>query len=194
MVVASGEGSIIVQLPLPPHIDTERVLNVVPPERDPDVLSEKSIALFEKDTSAILPPVLGAIKEILLRSGVFVGNKKVVIVGRGKLVGAPAAVWFKRHGSNVALLGRDTADLKPHTAEADIIVLGVGSPGLLRPDMIKPEAVILDAGTSEEGGKLLGDADSACAEKAGVFTPVPGGIGPITVAILFQNLLTLSKP
>lgn len=191
--VVGDNVSVVVQLPLPPHIETKEVLNAIPPECDPDVLSEKSIALYEKDALPILPPVVMAIKEILFQRGVFVGNRNVVIVGRGKLVGAPAAVWFKRHGSNTVLLGRDTLDLKIHTTKADIIILGTGNPGLLKPDMIKPGVVVLDAGTSETEGKLAGDADPKCAERASVFTPVPGGIGPVTVAMLFANIVILAK-
>lgn len=192
--IAQKENSgIIVQLPLPKTIDTQAILNAIPPEKDPDVLGDKAVALFEEGISAILPPVVGAMKEILLRSGTFVGDKKVVIVGRGKLVGAPAAVWFKRHGSNVTLLGRDTKDLKSQTLDADIIVLGSGNPAILKPAMIKPGVVILDAGTSEANGKLAGDADPLCVAKAGVFTPVPGGVGPLTVAMLFKNLMELTK-
>ena len=186
-------AGIIVQLPLPKTIDTKIILNTIPGTHDADLLGEETMRHFEEGKTEMLPPVVGAIKEILLRNSVFVGDKKVVIVGRGKLVGAPAAVWFRRHGSRVTLLGRDTTDIKPYTLVADIIVLGVGNPGMLTLDMIKPGVVILDAGTSEAGGKLAGDADLRCAEKASVFTPVPGGIGPLTVAMLFKNLAELTK-
>jgi len=186
-------AGIIVQLPLPKTIDAQIILNTIPETSDADLLGEGAMGLFEEGATEMLPPVVGAIKEILLRNSVFVGDKKVVVVGRGKLVGAPAAVWFTRHGSEVTLLGRDTIDIKPYTLVADIIVLGAGNPGMLTPDMIKPGVVILDAGTSEAGGKLAGDADPLCVEKASVFTPVPGGIGPLTVAMLFKNLLTLTS-
>jgi len=198
-------AGIIVQLPLPKTIDAKTVLNTIPGTHDADLLGEETMGHFEEGKTEMLPPVVGAIKEILLRNSVFVGDKKVVVVGRGKLVGAPAAVWFTRHGSEVTLLGRDTIDIKPYTLVADIIVLGAGNPGMLTPDMIKPGVVILDAGTSTstplstgEAGdsadrRIVGDADPRCAPKASVFTPVPGGIGPLTVAMLFKNLTELTK-
>jgi methylenetetrahydrofolate dehydrogenase (NADP+)/methenyltetrahydrofolate cyclohydrolase len=94
-------------------------------------------------------------------------------------------------GANVTVTNRSTVDLASHTREADVIILGAGSPGLLTPDMVKQGAIVLDAGTSEEGGVVKGDANPAVAEKASLFTPTPGGIGPITVAKLFENLLVL---
>ena|SRR3989338_3668634 len=186
-------AGIIVQLPLPKTIDTKTILNTIPGTHDVDFLGEETMKLFEEGKTEMLPPVAGAIKEILLRNSVFVGDKKVVIIGHGKLVGVPAAVWFKRHQSNVTIVEKDTLNAERYTLNADIIVLGAGNPGMLTPDMIQPGVVILDAGTSEAGGKLAGDADPRCAEKASVFTPVPGGIGPITVAMLFKNLAELTK-
>ena len=190
-------AGIIVQLPLPAHLNTEEILSVIPETHDVDVLGKEALARFENDTLSILPPVIGAMKEILLRNHVFLGNKKVVVVGRGRLVGAPAATWFKRHEAHVQVLGRDTRGITPLTKDADIIVLGAGSPGLLKPEMIRTGAVILDAGVSESEGptgrEVAGDADSQCAEKAGIFTPVPGGIGPVAVAFIFKNLLKLTQ-
>ncbi|MBI2108883.1 MAG: bifunctional 5,10-methylenetetrahydrofolate dehydrogenase/5,10-methenyltetrahydrofolate cyclohydrolase [Parcubacteria group bacterium] len=184
---------IIVQLPLPKFVDVQKVLNAIPSIHDPDVLSEESCALYKEGTLPVLPPVTAAIKEILFRHNVFVGNKNVVIVGEGKLVGTPAEIWFTRHESNVTVIGKETLNPKSYTLIADIIVLGAGSSHFLKPDMIKQGVVILDAGTSETGGELQGDADPACAKKASLFTPVPGGIGPVTVAMLFSNLLELTK-
>jgi methylenetetrahydrofolate dehydrogenase (NADP+) / methenyltetrahydrofolate cyclohydrolase len=118
-------------------------------------------------------------------------ERHVVVVGSGKLVGLPASRWFMEQGSAVSVVTKDTADIAYYTKNADIIVLGAGVPRLLTPDMVKEGVVILDAGTSEDGGVLAGDADPACAEKASLFTPVPGGIGPITVAVLLRNLVEL---
>jgi len=192
-VTREDNVGIIVQLPLPSAIDTRHVLNAIPPARDVDVLSEKSFELFKEGTLPILPPVVEAIKEILFRHNVFVGNKNVVIVGRGKLVGEPSAVWFKRHQSKVHIIDEHTLDASRYLLNADVIISGAGVPGLITPEMIKDGVVLLDAGTSEAGGKIVGDADPRCARKASVFTPVPGGIGPITVAMLFKNLLILTE-
>lgn len=190
---SSKSDSIIVQLPLPSHFDRDEVLNAIPYCLDVDVLSQKSLQKFEDGTLPILPPVVGAIKEILDRSGIDVKGKKTVIIGKGMLVGAPSAVWFKREGGNVEILNSKTHNLEEKTHNADIVVSGVGKPHILAPDMLRQGVVLLDAGTSEMHGRLTGDAHPSCRDKCSVFTPVPGGIGPITVAILFRNLLTLSK-
>lgn len=191
---AKKNTGIIVQLPLPKSLDTQKVLNAIPTTHDIDVLSDKSFELYGEGVLPILPPIVGAIKEILLRHNVFVGNKNVVIVGKGRLVGKQAALWFKRHQGNVQVVDSKTLDPKRYTLNADIIVLGAGSPHFLKPDMIKEGVVILDAGTSEVRGGLVGDADPLCAHKASFFTPTPGGIGPVTVAMLFRNLLKLTQP
>lgn len=192
-----GEAStkhqgIIIQLPLASHIDTDRVRNAVPASHDVDVIADASFAEFQRDRFAVLPPVAGAIAEIILRYDISVAGKNVVVVGAGRLVGRPVEVWFKNQGAEVSILDKNTANLKEETRKADILVLGAGMPGLITPDMIKDGVVIFDAGTSEAEGKLAGDALPACAGKASLFTPVPGGIGPITIAMIFKNLLTLA--
>ncbi len=187
-VAETAEG-IVVQLPLPLSLNAEAVLNAIPAEADVDALSQESARQFEIKSS-VMPPVIGAIQEVLIRHSIFLGGKKVLVVGQGKLVGQPAAIWFKRQGTAVTVCDMGD-DLSALAQDADIIVLGAGVPGLLRPEMIKQGVIILDAGTSEEGGKVVGDADPACAEKAALFTPTPGGIGPITVAMLFKNLVDL---
>lgn len=183
---------IVVQLPLPEAVDTETVLNAIPIKKDVDVLSGKAMDEFGMG-GLVLPPVVGAIKEILERASVDVNGKNAVVVGRGRLVGEPASAWLKNNGANVKILDKETGDISPDTQKADILVLGAGVPGLIKPEMIKDGVVILDASTSEVGGVLSGDADPKCAEKCSILTPVPGGIGPITVAKLFENLLHLTQ-
>lgn len=180
----AGADGIIVQLPLPAHIDSAAVLSSVPPTHDVDGLNP--------DTKNILPPVIGAIKAVLAAHAVSVTGKRVTVLGAGKLVGLPAAAWFRAEGAVVDVVTKETPDVAAYTEAADIIVCGAGVPGVLTPEMVSEGVVILDAGTSEAGGVLKGDADPACAEKASVFTPVPGGIGPITVAVLLENLVELS--
>ncbi len=194
-------GGIIVQLPLPNHIDKTAVLNSIPVSHDVDVLSQKAFELFKNGDSTIMPPVVGAIKEILLQHNVFTGNKNIVVIGKGRLVGEPSAIWFERHQGNVQIIDSKTPNPEHHILNADIILSGTGRPHFVKPDMVKSGVVLLDAGTStalsastsEQGGTLKGDIDPTCAEKASLFTPVPGGIGPITVAVLFRNLLVLLK-
>ncbi len=187
-------GGIVVQLPLPKHIDTQTVLNAVPVKKDVDMLSDFAIEQFNKNESQILPPVTGAFAEILKHESVDIKGKNAVVVGRGALVGKPAEVWLRQEGARVKILDKSIEDISVFTQEADILVLGAGSPGLITPEMIKEEAIILDAGTSEAAGKLVGDVTPDCAEKCSVFTPVPGGIGPITVAMIFKNFLKLNSP
>ncbi len=184
---SQNHDGIIIQLPLPSHLDEDKILNSVPVSHDIDMLSENSKDLFKRGESKILPPVIGAFDEILFRNNVNLKDKKVIIIGKGKLVGKPASIWFEQKGADVSVLRR--GDNLDETKNADIIVLGAGVPGLLKGEMVKDSVIILDAGTSEEEGDLLGDADKSVCQKASIFTPVPGGIGPITVAVLFKNLL-----
>ena len=186
--VASKTDGVIVQMPLAPNIDADRILQSVPIEKDVDAMGERS-------GTVVLTPVVGAIAHILntYKGESFVKGKKAVVVGQGKLVGAPAAAWLKAQGAEVSVVTRGSGDLTEQLQEADIVVLGAGVPSMVTPDMLKPGVVLLDAGTSEEGGALKGDADPACAEVASLFTPVPGGIGPVAVAMIFKNLRTLAS-
>ena len=134
-----------------------------------------------------------AIEAIAERHALTWEGKRVVIFGAGRLVGAPARTYAERKGARVVVCDQDTEDVITHTLAADIIILGVGKPNLLTKDMVKDGVVVFDAGASEDGGVLVGDAAPDVAEKAALFTPVPGGIGPITVAVLFRNLLILAS-
>lgn len=173
---------IVVQLPLPEHIDTNAVLAAIHPTKDVDALGS---------TPRVMPPVAGAVAEILVRQGVTPKGKRAVVVGYGRLVGKPVAQWLVDQGAHIHVVDKDTPDAAGFTKSADIIVSGAGVPGLLKPDMVTPGVALIDAGTSESAGKLVGDIDPLCAEKASLFTPVPGGVGPVTVAVLFKNLLDL---
>ena len=197
---ASCEG-MVVQLPLPSHIDVEAVRDALPKTHDIDCLGTAAFDDFAAGTGIVVPPVIAAFEHILLINGVALEGKKAVVVGRGRLVGAPAALWLARKGASVEACDEHTKDISAHTKDADIIVLGAGAPGLLTPQMIKEGVIILDAGASalpvpgrprESGGKVVGDADPACEKKAALFTPVPGGIGPVAITMLFSNLYTLA--
>jgi len=180
---AEDTDGIIMQLPLPSHIDTDAIIAAIPPHYDVDALNPQ--------TTAVLSPVAGACKEILERYDVPVHGAAAVVVGSGRLVGVPTADMLRNMGASVTVLTKDS-DTTP-LGDADIIVSGAGDPGFITPSMIKDGVVLLDAGTSEDGGMLVGDAHPSCAEKATVFTPVPGGIGPITVAVLLRNLVVLTE-
>jgi len=185
-------NGVILQLPLPPHILLENVLKLYPFTHDVDVLGYAAYQQFKEDRLPFLPPVVGAFEEVLRRNEIKLAGKKVVVVGDGRLVGAPASVWARRITSDVTVVTKEEGDLASKTKGADVLILGAGVPSLVRPDMVKEGVVILDAGSGEDAGVIKGDADPLCAEKATLFTPTPGGIGPITVAKVFQNLLILN--
>lgn len=183
---------LIIQLPLPAHIVSQQILNAVDIEKDVDMLSQGARAAFSQGSAKILPPVAGAIQEILEQHKIGVGGKDVLILGHGRLVGAPAALLMRHNHAHVTVVDKEVEHLADLTREADIIISGVGQPGILRPDMLKQGVVLIDAGTSEDGGKIVGDADPRCADVAALFTPVPGGVGPITVAVIFKNVSILA--
>jgi methylenetetrahydrofolate dehydrogenase (NADP+)/methenyltetrahydrofolate cyclohydrolase len=179
--VVKHSDAIIIQLPLPTHVDRERVMRAIPSSHDADALNP--------DTQHILSPVVSACREILGVHEVVIPEKFVTVVGSGQLVGLPLYHWFVSQGAHVSVVTKDTHDISNYTRQADIVVCGAGVPGLLTPHMVREGVVILDAGTSEESGELRGDALAECAVKASIFTPVPGGIGPITVAMLLKNVV-----
>ncbi|HWO07640.1 MAG TPA: bifunctional 5,10-methylenetetrahydrofolate dehydrogenase/5,10-methenyltetrahydrofolate cyclohydrolase [Candidatus Paceibacterota bacterium] len=179
--IASSVDGIIVQLPLPQQINTETVLAAIPPEKDVDGISA---------SPNVRPPVAEAILEILAQTGTQIHDAAAAVVGKGRLVGKPAAALLAEKGAHVSVIQH--GDSLDALKNADIVVLGAGEPGLVTPAHLKKGVVLIDAGTSESSGKIAGDADPACAEIASVFTPVPGGVGPIAVAMIFKNLHTLA--
>jgi methylenetetrahydrofolate dehydrogenase (NADP+)/methenyltetrahydrofolate cyclohydrolase len=191
-VVASGADSVIVQLPLPETVTKDLILDEIPLSKDADVLSRQAYENFVyRKSGALLPPVVAAIKEVLERTQTEIRGKRAVILGAGRLVGQPASVWLEEMGADILILTRQSESLA-ELAHADIVILGAGSPHLVKPDMLKKGVVLIDAGTSESNGAIVGDADPSCAEVASVFSPVPGGLGPIAVACLFQNAAELA--
>lgn len=184
--LGSKVDGIIVQLPLPDALDTEAVLSNIPPFLDVDGVNPT----VADAARSVIAPVTGAIEDILTRSHIEVRGKKCVVVGAGKLVGGPAAYLMRRLGAEVSIVTLESGSLE-ELKTADIVILGAGNPGFVTPDMIKEGVILIDAGTSEQGGKVRGDAGPACAEKAALFTPVPGGVGPIAVAMIFKNLFDL---
>lgn len=186
-------SGIVLQLPVPGGFELESLLSIFPLSHDVDVLGVTAYQQFKEHKLPFEPPVVAAMAEILHREGVRLAGMRVLVIGEGRLVGAPAAVWAEYLGAVVKVVDESTSDISAWITGADLIVCGAGVPGMVRPEMVKEGVIILDAGTSEQGGVLRGDADPACAEKARIFTPTPGGIGPITVAKVFENLLTLAE-
>ena len=187
-----GADAVIVQLPLPDSVDTTAVLNAIPITKDADVLSKTAVAAFESQkVEALVPPVAAAVAEILARASVDPRGKRAVVVGKGALVGRPVAVLLSRMGADVRVVSKSTGDFEKEVPQADIIVSGAGVVGLVKPEHVKHGAVLIDAGTSGSAGGVAGDINPVCAARASVFTPVPGGVGPIAVACLFRNAASL---
>jgi methylenetetrahydrofolate dehydrogenase (NADP+)/methenyltetrahydrofolate cyclohydrolase len=184
--LAPEVDGIIVQLPLPQTLDTEVILAAIPPYLDVDGINP-AVAEGERPVRA---PVAGAIEEILKRNTIDLKNKKAVVVGAGRLVGLPAADLLTSLGADVSIVTLESGSLD-ELKDADIVILGAGNPGFVKPEMLKDGVVLIDAGTSESSGRVVGDADPACAAKCSIFTPVPGGVGPIAVAMIFKNLFQL---
>ncbi len=175
---------IVIQLPLPAHLDTERILKCMPLGQDIDGLASPRF---------ISPVVLG-MNYLFAEYGITVAGKRAVVVGRGRLVGKPVSAMLRKLGARVVVCDQETVNLKAQTKTADILVTGVGKPGLITRDMVKPNAVVVDVGVAIRGGKMAGDVDFAgVAPKVSYITPVPGGMGPMTVAMLLYNLLAAWK-
>lgn len=183
---AAQADAVIAQLPLPKDIDTNAVLSSLPIERDVDALNP-TVAEGDRPVHA---PVALAVAEILQESGIEIKGKRTVVVGAGRLVGAPSAWLLKTLGAEVSMFTLQQGSIED-LKEADIVVSGAGNPGFIKPEHLKAGVALIDAGTSEQGKKVVGDADPACAEIASVFTPVPGGVGPVAVAMIFRNLQEL---
>lgn len=187
-VQREGADAVIVQLPLPSTIVAESVLEAIPLEKDVDVLSAKAYAAFVSGMDgALIPPVAGAVKEILERAHISVSGARAVVIGNGKLVGTPVAAWLTQSGAEVSVLTKESEEAIS-LEHADIVVSGAGAAHLITKDMVFPGNALIDAGTSELSGVLAGDMHPDCASVARLFTPVPGGVGPIAVARLFKNV------
>lgn len=178
---------IVVQLPFPKHVNIDAVLQAIPKACDVDAVH------YDGSDDVVLPPVVGAIKEVAVTHDVLFAAQDVVVVGNGRLVGAPASLWCQKQGAQVRIITKETKNSEGIIQSAHILILGAGKPGLITADMIADKSIIFDAGTSEDGGVLKGDAHPNCAAKASLFTPVPGGIGPITIAVLLRNLIILAS-
>lgn len=186
-------SGMIVQLPLPKHLNVQKILDAIPQGKDVDVLSSSSFAEFVLGIFPVLPPTVTAISLLLKKTKKKLEGTQVAVVGAGRLVGLPVSVWLAQQGAIVSLIQKGTKNSTQLIKGADIVISGVGKAGLITGTMIKRGAVVIDAGTSVESGKTQGDVDfKSVSKKAGYLSSVPGGVGPLTVVCLFQNLFTLS--
>lgn len=185
-------SGLIIQLPLPQNIKAQEILNIIPPEKDVDCLSEKNLGRFYTGDLSILPPIVGGVSCLFKEYKIKIKGKNVVIIGVGRLTGKPLTLWFLQKKATVSVLNEFTKDTPFFTKNADILVSGVGKPNLITGKILKKGVIVIDAGTSYKKGKLVGDVDfESVSKKASYLTPVPGGVGPLTVACLLENLVKL---
>ncbi len=192
-----GVHGILVQLPLPPHIDEQLVLDAVPPAKDADGFHPCNFGRLLAGTPEVAPATPSGIQQLLIRSGVKIEGAHVVVVGRSNIVGKPLAALLmqKAPGANatVTVCHTRTIGLADHTRRADILVAAVGRARAITGDMVAPGATVIDVGVNRTEAGLVGDVDFASvAEIAGAITPVPGGVGPMTIALLLANVVTLA--
>jgi methylenetetrahydrofolate dehydrogenase (NADP+) / methenyltetrahydrofolate cyclohydrolase len=190
---------ILVQLPLPAHIEVTPVHEAIEPTKDVDGLTPFSVGRMVRGEPIFLPCTPLGIVELLVRSGVTLEHTEVVIVGRGALVGLPLAIMLAqkapRANATVTVCHTGTLDLRKHTRRAEILVVAAGRPGIVTADMVMPGATVVDVAVNRlPDGRLVGDVDfEEVAKVAGAITPVPGGIGPMTIAMLLVNTVTAAE-
>jgi len=180
---ASVNNGVIIELPLPKHINAQYILNAVPIEKDPDVLSEKAQGSFFVGRSPILPPSVETIKQIFSKNIISLLGKNCAVFGYGILVGKPVAHWLASQGATVSIINEFTSNPKQISINADIIISGVGKTNLITADMVKDSTIVID---------FARDVDfENVSKKASLITPPTGGVGPIVIATVLKNLITL---
>lgn len=185
---------VIVQLPLPKNLDQKEILDVVDPNLDVDCLSTTASAKFYHGDFSLGFPAALACLYLLDSLNLDLSNKKIVIFGQGKLVGKPVMALLEARNLNCEAVASQTENKEKILKEADVVISGIGKGKYIKGDMLKNGAVVIDAGTSELDAGIIGDVDlESVKERAGFISPVPGGVGPMTVAMLFQNVLKVAK-
>jgi len=207
---------ILIQLPLPRHVDTKRLLEAVTPEKDVDGFHPVNVGRLQSGQPGLAPCTPAGIMEILRRSDLPVAGQNAVVVGRSDIVGKPAAMMLLNASATVTVCHSRTVDLARYTREADLLVAAIGRPGFITPDMVKPGATLIDVGINritegsefeeffagdeareatfaKRGSVVVGDIHPAAFALAGAYTPVPGGVGALTIAMLMQNTVTAAK-
>lgn len=186
---------ILLQLPLPPHLDAERVMQAIAPEKDVDGLTWGSLGSLLAGHAVFEPCTPAGIIVLLQRSGVAMDGRHAVVVGRSVIVGKPVALMLMAQGATVTICHSRTQDIADYTRRADILVAAVGRPRIITGAMLKPGAAVIDVGINRlPDGKLAGDVDFQSARGvAGCITPVPGGVGPMTIAMLISNTMRAAE-
>lgn len=188
-------NGILVQLPLPKQINENAIINAIRPEKDVDAFHPENVGHIMIGDFSFLPCTPAGVMELIAETGVDVCGKNCVVIGRSNIVGKPMAMLLLHKNGTVTICHSRTKNLEEICSNADILVAAVGKAGFVTPDMVKEGAVVIDVGMNRNAvGKLCGDVDyTACFDKAGYITPVPGGVGPMTIAMLMRNTLTAAK-
>lgn len=187
-------AGLIIQLPLPEKLYIPEVLDSIEPARDVDFLTDTSMGKLIMHTNDLLPPTPGAVMSVLETIGVKLAGKNITIIGMGALVGKPLAIMLINEGASVTTCNSRTKNIKDKCLTADIIVSGVGKRNIVRGNMVRPGAIVIDAGVSFYNKKVFGDINlEEVAAEASYITPTPGGIGPITVARLLHNTVIAAE-
>lgn len=192
---SSDVNGILVQLPLPEGVDQYSILSEIDPKKDVDVFHPFNVGRMLQGTSSLHPCTPKGIFELLCECGIVLFGKTVTIINASNIVGKPLAAMLTNYGATVTVCHRGTPPevLKSFCLSSDIIVVAVGIPGFLTADMVKPNAVVIDVGISRVDGKIVGDVDfESVKEVAGAISPVPGGVGPMTVTMLLKNTCDLA--
>jgi methylenetetrahydrofolate dehydrogenase (NADP+)/methenyltetrahydrofolate cyclohydrolase len=192
--------ALIVEMPLPRGIDVAAVQDAIDPRRDADGVSPDSLGRLAAQLPGPRPATPLAVMALLDAAEVDLSGKRAVVVGRSKTVGLPAALMLLARHATVTIVHSRTPDLTQRAREADVLVVATGRPGLIGPEAVGPGATVIDVGTNwvsepslDAGGRLVGDVDPAAAEVAGLMSPVPGGVGPVTTAVLLRTTLSLAE-
>jgi len=185
---------VIVQMPLPPTIRLSAVIDAIDPAKDIDGIHPLNAGLLRLGYDGFLPATAHAAVEILRRSGIQIEGKEAVVIGRSAVVGMPVSFLLVKEDATVTVLHRRTVDLPAHVRRADILVVAAGHPGLVTGAMLKPGAVVVDVGINVVDGRIVGDVDfESAVEVASAITPVPGGVGPLTNALLLTHLMRAAE-
>ncbi len=186
---------IMIELPLPPGMDKQKVLNAVSPLKDVDGVHPVNRGYILSNGAGLFPTTPQSCIEIMVRNGIEISGKHAVLVGRGETVGKPLIFMMLNQNATLTVCHTRTRDLPYHTRQADILISAVGKAGMITADMVKPGAVVIDAGiNSAPGGGICGDVDFVNVEKvAGAISPVPGGVGSITTSLILKNVLKAIK-
>lgn len=188
-------NGILCQLPLPAHLNDKEVINLISPEKDVDAFHPVNVGAIMIGDYNFLPCTPAGVMELIHSTGVDISGKKAVVIGRSNIVGKPMAMLLLHENATVEITHSKTKNLSEITSQADILVAAIGKAKFVTADMIKQGAVVIDVGMNrDENGKLCGDVDFAsAADKCSFITPVPGGVGPMTISMLMKNTLTAAK-